>query len=350
MIFILLAGTGGIIFWLLDKPDVDRYERTDLTVGVDVEVKNIGNYPAEDIPLRLALPLDDMNHQEVRSITMSQNPTRNSSDSWGNNFIHYQIEKIEPGESFNINIELEVELTSVDHTMVEVKGMGDIDDSLSKYLLDSSLIIVNHPSIIQLAREIANKSANLVDIAWNSYEWILDNIYYQQVPGELDSVTTLRNGEGGSAEFSNLYISLLRANGIPARRLSGWGNPFRVGETLQLSRFSHGWVEFHAGELGWVQVDPAWGVTSKFDSFASADNRHIAMTRGADVKFMLRGPFTEPFGDTNVDTDYTITVLDKNIINLSPKRDIIRYGILSLPGIFVIFIFVQIVKKRRVSD
>jgi transglutaminase-like putative cysteine protease len=350
LIILIVLGTIPLLFWILDKPDIDRYERTELGITVFVKVKNQGNAPATDVPLRLAVPVDGLDHQKVLKIETSSEPERRSNDTWGNEFIHYTIEEIDPGSSFNLTITVLLELTSIDNDVSKASKDLDPDeeDDLSRFLLESSLINVNDPHIIETARVIARKSDDLTDIAWNTYEWILENIYYQQVAGEWDAVTTLRNGEGGSAEMSNLFVALLRANGIPARRISGWGNFFEVGEELALTRFSHGWAEFHVPGMGWVQVDPAWGKTSKFDNFARTDADHIVMTKGADVKFMWRGPYSTPFGDTDVNTDYILRVDSKDIENLSLRRDAIKWSILSIPLFFGVFITVRLIKRRRI--
>ncbi len=350
LIILLIGSTIPLLFLILNKPEVDRYESTDLEISIIVEVKNLGNSPATDIPLRLAVPMDGLDHQEVISIDPSLEPERFSNDTWGNEFIHYTIDELDPGTSFNLTINVILRLTSIDNDISRSSGtLGPEEEAeLSRYLLDSSLINVNDPSIVEIAREIAKRSEDLTDIAWNTYEWVLDNIYYQQIPGEWDAVTTLRNEEGGSAEMSNLYVALLRANGIPARRVSGWGNFFEVGEELALTRFSHGWTEFHVPDMGWVQVDPAWGKTSRFDNFARTDADHVVLTKGADVKFLWRGPYSTPFGDTDVDTDYTLIVIDKDVENLSLRRDVIKWSILSVPLIFVVFIMVRVFKRRRI--
>jgi len=333
--------------WLLGKPSVDRYEVTDTRLGITVEVKNLGNSIASDVPLRLALPFDDLDHQELLEKEFSTPYARESNDSLGNRFVHYSISSIEPGSSFNVTMEFLVRSWSVDYEIKEDAEFASEEEDLSVFLKESGFINVNDPEIIRISREIADEADKVSDIPWLTYEWVLDNIYYQQIPGEWDAYTTLRNGEGGSAEFSNLFIALLRANGIPARRISGYGNFFEEGEELALTRFAHGWAEFYVKDLGWVQTDPAWGVTSRFDNFASTDSRHIIMTKGAGISFMLRGAYSEPFGDTELDTDYDLKVLEKDVKNLSVRRDVILGTILVIPLFFALFIVVRLVKRRK---
>jgi len=219
---------------------------------------------------------------------------------------------------------------------------------MSRYLSASALIDLDDPTIIELAREIARDSDNIVDIAWNTYEWIIDNIYYQQIAGEWDAATALKNGEGGSAELGNIFVALMRANGIPARRISGWGARFQERLELQLTRFAHGWAEFYLEEFGWVPVDPTWGRSNQFDNFAKSDRKHVVLTRGAGIHFMTRGAFRDPYGETEVDTDYQIFVWEFHSKNLSAKRDLIVGMVSAGPVILAIFIVYKKATQRRV--
>ncbi|MGA1793743.1 MAG: transglutaminase-like domain-containing protein [Thermoplasmatota archaeon] len=347
VLFLIIVSAVPLAFWMLNKPDIDDYERTRLKFTLTVVVDNLGNAPATNIPLRLGLPVDVGDHQKVIDVRTSVIPERTTNDTFGNRFIHYTIEELGPGGSFNVSIDMTIELVSIDTNIMSASN-GVHEEDLDRYLLASALINVNEPAVIDVARQIADRSDDIREIAWNTYEWIIENIYYQQIAGELDAATTLRNGEGGSAEMANLFVALMRANGIPARRISGWGNVFEEGEELVISRFSHGWAEFYVDDVGWVQVDPAWGRTSKFDNFARTDDDHVILTIGAGVKYLWRGPYSTPFGDTNIDTDYTLTVRERHVENLSVRRDAIKWSILSIPLIFVAFIIVQLVRRRRV--
>ncbi|MGA1819553.1 MAG: transglutaminase-like domain-containing protein [Thermoplasmatota archaeon] len=347
VLFIVVISSVPLAFWILHKPDIDDYERTTLEFTVLVDVENLGNSPATNIPLRLGLPTDAGDHQRVIDIRTSILPERTSNDTFGNTFVHYTIDELGPGEAFNLSIDMTIELVSIDTNILSASN-GVHEDDLDRYLLESALINLNEPAVLDVAKLIADRSDDIKEIAWNTYEWIIDNIYYQQIAGELDAATTLRNGEGGSAEMANLFVALMRANGIPARRISGWGNVFEKGEELVISRFSHGWAEFYVDDVGWVQVDPAWGRTSKFDNFARTDDDHVTLTVGAGVKYLWRGPYSTPFGATNIDTDYMLIVRDRHVENLSLRRDAIKWSILSIPLIFVAFILVQLVRRRRV--
>jgi hypothetical protein len=329
-----------------EKPVMEEYEETEISLEVRVSIKNFGNAPAINIPLRLAVPFDHSPQQEVLSIAYSEPPERESEGTWNNQFVHFTVDRLDPTETWNISIHTKLRLTSIDFNLNK-DNVGKFTNETDRFLADSPFINVNDPTVQAVAREILADSEDITDTVWNTYEWILDNIVYQQIAGEFDARTTLRNGEGGSAELSNLFVALLRANRIPAQRLSGWGNHFTDGEELHLTRFSHGWAEFYLPGYGWIQVDVAWGKNQKFDNFAKTDASHIILTQGAGIHFFWRGPFAEPYGETELETDYRLFINDIQTKNLSMTRTVISIGVFIAPIPFVAFIVHKRLKIRK---
>lgn len=89
-------------------------------------------------------------------------------------------------------------------------------------------------------------------------------------------------------EFTDLFIAISRAAGIPAREVEGYAytqnerlRPLSL--ALDKSDILHAWPEYWDDKLGWVQVDPTWGSTSGgLDYFKKLDFNHITFVqRGA---------------------------------------------------------------------
>ncbi len=345
---VLLSGTAAVALFS-KSPEVDEYEVTTVDLNIVVTVQNLGSAPALDIPLRLALPNNHSDIQEIKSIHFHQEPERLTNDTWGNEFIHYTIDQLDPQDSVNFTISIKVKLVSIDYNIRD-SDVYPPKENMSRYLEPSQFISANDPGVIELAREIAADSENLVDIAWNTYEWIIENIYYQQIAGEWDAATTLKNGEGGSAELGNLFVALMRANGIPARRISGWGHGFSDYTSVQLTRFAHGWAEFYVEPFGWIPVDPTWGQRHKVDNFARSDPRHIILTRGAGIHFMTRGAYSDPYGTTDVDTDYRLDIKEVRTRNTSFRRDLIKGSLFAAPCLLAVFILIKYSRRRRIHS
>lgn len=86
-------------------------------------------------------------------------------------------------------------------------------------------------------------------------------------------------------EFTDLFIAIARAAGIPTREVEGYAytqnerlRPLSL--TLQSGDVLHAWPEYWDDKLGWVQVDPTWGSTSGgLDFFNKLDFNHITFVQ-----------------------------------------------------------------------
>lgn len=83
-------------------------------------------------------------------------------------------------------------------------------------------------------------------------------------------------------EFTDVFVTLARANGIPARRLTGYAHTENtVLRPLSLvNDVLHSWPEYYSQEQQrWIQVDPTWGNTSGgINYFDQLDLNHIVFT------------------------------------------------------------------------
>ena len=80
-------------------------------------------------------------------------------------------------------------------------------------------------------------------------------------------------------EFTDLFIALARAAGIPAREINGYAhsdNP-KLQPLSLISDVLHSWPEYwDENAQNWIPVDPTWESTSKIDYFNKFDLKHIA--------------------------------------------------------------------------
>src|SRR3989344_955019 len=88
-------------------------------------------------------------------------------------------------------------------------------------------------------------------------------------------------------EFTDSFIAIARAMGIPAREINGYAittteslKPISV--TLKSGDLLHAWPEFYDPKLGWIQIDPTWGDTSNTDYFTKLDTNHFAFVIKGD--------------------------------------------------------------------
>ena len=101
---------------------------------------------------------------------------------------------------------------------------------------------------------------------------LVDHISYQK--GITTSATAidqvLEHKAGVCQDLAHVQIGLLRANGIPARYVSGYF--YRPDGAAEIE--SHAWCEAHLAEHGWVALDPTHRCV--------AGGGHVAVARGRD--------------------------------------------------------------------
>jgi len=113
------------------------------------------------------------------------------------------------------------------------------------------------PEIIALAKKITAGCTNQQDKVNNILQWLQpgSNIQFGgSVTGSRYGVqTTLRQGFGQCWDFSDCFITLCRASGVPARQVAGWF----------YGQSGHIWAEVLFENRGWQQVDPTGGTAVK---------------------------------------------------------------------------------------
>lgn len=125
------------------------------------------------------------------------------------------------------------------------------------------------------------------------YDYVSNTLRYDysKVNGpapRMGATDALKNpGKAVCMEFTDLFIAMARAAGIPARRVVGYAytnNP-KLRPLSLVSDVLHAWPEYYDRESRlWVPVDPTWAnTTGGVDYFTKLDFNHIAFAiNGAD--------------------------------------------------------------------
>src|SRR5262249_9540050 len=123
------------------------------------------------------------------------------------------------------------------------------EQQFAQWLKPTRQIQSDDKDIIARAREIAGTDKDAWSVARKLADWTYKNLRWRVVePG--DAAHTLATREAACLEFSELYVAMARALGLPARIVTGMA--YSDG-----SFGGHAWVEVYAGQ--WIELDPTWG-------------------------------------------------------------------------------------------
>jgi transglutaminase-like putative cysteine protease len=93
-------------------------------------------------------------------------------------------------------------------------------------------------------------------------------------------------------EFTDLFVTLARAAGIPARSVEGFAytQNSKLRPLSLVNDILHAWPEYYDKKTKrWIMVDPTWGSTTKgMDYFTTLDFSHIAFViKGKDSEYPI---------------------------------------------------------------
>jgi transglutaminase-like putative cysteine protease len=141
--------------------------------------------------------------------------------------------------------------------------------------------------MMELAKENTRGKQGAVEKAYALYDYVFHTLRYDKSGtgwGRGDSLWACDAKHGNCTDFHSLFISMLRAEKIPARFEIGFPLPTdtRQGEIPGY----HCWAEFYVDGPGWIPVDisEAWKDQSKHDYFfGTLDANRVQFTIGRDI-------------------------------------------------------------------
>lgn len=306
-------------------------------------------------PIKTEIALPPLtNYQDVAIEKIYPKPLNVVQDQDGNWLAQYILS---PAKKLNIKV------TGRARIFLHPKKQKESKEKLSLYLKEHPFWETSDKNILELAKrlktpyEIYNYVVKTLKYDFSRVSANLPRLGAKQVLNNPDSAVCL--------EFTDLFIALARAAGIPAREINGFAytQNFKERPLSLVKDVLHSWPQYYDYDLEtWVMVDPTWGnTTGGVDYFHTLDFDHFAFvikgtnssypipaggykasdnekTKDVDVKF------TDNFDNTNeaisvsenFDTDYfsleTVTgnILIRNIGNTASSPQTIMVDTKSL--------------------
>lgn len=210
-------------------------------------------------------------YQRVEVVSLDPKPEQMQADPDGNSIAKY---KINPNDSLTVEGVFDVSISLPDHTKPV-----ELDSLFSTYLTPQTYWESDFGQIQTLASSLQTPK----DI----YDYVVRTLSYdyqraQGTPVRMGAKAALSSpSQAVCREFTDLFIALCRAAGIPAREIIGYAytDDPKLRPLLADSDILHAWPEyFNPVTKTWVSVDPTWAkTTGGIDYFSFFDFRHIAL-------------------------------------------------------------------------
>lgn len=223
--------------------------------------------------------IPDTNYQRVLLDSLQPMANKLYLDNDGNWLADYILK---PGEKLKVK--------AVGTAEVYWKKREDFDEKyfdLKKYLRPAKY----WPSESRKIKEIARDLETVEEI----YRFVINTFSYDydratKKVERFGALKALENRERAICmEYTDLFITLCRAKGVPAREIDGYAyteNP-KLKKIETYTDVLHTWPQYYDYDLGYFRmVDPTWEDTSNTDYFNKFDLNHLAFAiRGEESSF-----------------------------------------------------------------
>ncbi|MHA1669048.1 MAG: transglutaminase-like domain-containing protein [Promethearchaeota archaeon] len=262
------------------------------------------------------------------------------------------------------------EISFANVNMSEIEPYDKSDEIFDLYCNHSETYYEkNDPNINATSFTIVNPEDNPITKATKICNWVSDYLTYDDtLPAqEKGALWAYDNKRGDCSEYSSLMITLLRCQGIPARKVTGYvisANPslkpyigqkwsYNLNDQESNSFLGHAWVEYYVPNIGWIACDPTWNSDGEYAN--KIDYLRINLNVGA--WFSIPGglpdesEFPNPcivyqlLSDSNY--QYAVTVIVLNTDLLPDYLLIWIIGLSSLAGIIIIITVIVALKRRK---
>ena len=312
---------------------------------------------------------------QYSSITGSDTTPFIYRDRFNNTFDIFNASNLLPSETVILNQKYQVKLNEVNFYNINTSEIGVYDTSdeiFALYCNNSELYYERDDfNINATSYSIVNPSDNPAVKAQKICDWVVNHLDYSEgLPAqEMGAKWAYDNQLGDCSEYSSLMVTLLRCQGIPARKVSGFvisNNPatkpyigqewnFYAGTGGVSNILGHAWVEYYIPGIGWIACDPTWD--GQVNYFNHIDYLRFNFNIGAwfsipqlsdasefphpCLVYMLTSVF-------DYDYNFKVIVIDVNLNQLASEIIIfIIIGvILAVLAIGITILIIRIRKKR----
>jgi len=255
----------------------ETYEVTD-----KLTFTNSGTTEVSKIELWFALAQDIDPYQEIISKKITPSGYDEVTAEDGNKYAHFILPALPAGASQDVTLSYQIRANKIFNYLGDCRG-----NTITDYIKPEQYIESDNPELQSLAKEITAGDANSCEKALSAYDYVTENMKYAGYnPENAGSTQALQNLSGDCNEFTDLFVALNRAAGVPARAIDGYTYQSDPGSGL--GDIKHAWAEVYLPGTGWTPVDPTWGRhdDSYENEFSQADGEHMIVLTGRNHEIL----------------------------------------------------------------
>ncbi|OGM18238.1 hypothetical protein A2685_01735 [Candidatus Woesebacteria bacterium RIFCSPHIGHO2_01_FULL_37_10] len=203
---------------------------------------------------------------------------------------------------------------------IKVKGAAQVFSTPRKLFTPEPIAVIENtkPSQYwQSDNDIIKDISNSLKTPEEVFKYVTGNLTYNYSranpeSSRLGALKALKfKDQALCSEFTDLFIALARASGIPAREINGFAQSTdpKLQPVSLLNDILHAWPEYYNSQSkSWTPIDPTWTSTSGgTDYFNKFDLNHITFViHGSDPS--LPYPPGSSFSSTNPKKDINVTL------------------------------------------
>lgn len=253
----------------------------EFTLKYHLHNPNLGQASTE-----IALPPDIPGYQQIIYDKLSPQPVNLRIDDDGNALATYYL-------SSHANMDVTFTgwaKTIAKHPDLANKGLAKElpKELVSTYTKEQPFWQISDPAIVKKTLEITDPQKPVVENARAIYNYVTSTLQYNTARinkdlkrlGASEAFANPKNAV--CMEFTDVFITMARIAGIPAREVDGYAYTSDSANHPIFypglgSDILHAWAEIYLPGSGWVMVDPTWGsTTGGVDFFGRLDLNRIA--------------------------------------------------------------------------
>ncbi|MHA1728244.1 MAG: transglutaminase-like domain-containing protein [Promethearchaeota archaeon] len=234
-----------------------------IQLRIDYKIKNYGVSAVHDIIIKTHLPPNTL-FQRI-NLSELKNPII-EYDNDKNMILTLNVGNIGPNQT--INQSLFIDIAPLGNKLIMFPDFGNFKDYFNltrsgkvgeKLTKSSEFWDFSNPSILNLVKALKKNAKDASEYIQLAFKFVNQKIEYTKDKGDkrYTASETLQSRKGVCSEYSDLFVSLLRAGGIPAKTVRGW--ILNLDDSNNFSLGPHGWCEYFSPKHGWIQCDPTWG-------------------------------------------------------------------------------------------